>query len=219
VSACSLTSTEADGRCGRGRGSCATSNGGASGSDRARGDYVTWDRQHVGSASEALAPLSAPQRLRTLATTTTTMTCLPRYARGITMPRTRGLAWSSATKHRTCWHRFWTKRALTSERFCGCLAHLHPAGPRPSPHRRGRRPAGSFAFRYSRRTGHYLSLERRGTKVPFVAGLARRGSTAMFVSRGVGTVYVPVRINCPPEVAVLTLRPADTPLVTWQPTT
>ena len=25
----------------------------------------------------------------------------------------------------------------------------------------------------------------------------------MFVSRGVGTVYVPVRINCPPEVAVL----------------
>jgi predicted MPP superfamily phosphohydrolase len=29
------------------------------------------------------------------------------------------------------------------------------------------------------------------------------------VSRGVGTVYVPVRINCPPEVAVLTLEPAS----------
>jgi predicted MPP superfamily phosphohydrolase len=29
----------------------------------------------------------------------------------------------------------------------------------------------------------------------------------MFVSRGVGTVYVPVRVNCPPEVAVLTLAP------------
>jgi len=28
----------------------------------------------------------------------------------------------------------------------------------------------------------------------------------MFVSRGVGTVYVPIRINCPPEVAVLTLQ-------------
>jgi predicted MPP superfamily phosphohydrolase len=28
----------------------------------------------------------------------------------------------------------------------------------------------------------------------------------LFVSRGVGTVYVPVRINCPPEVAGLTLR-------------
>jgi predicted MPP superfamily phosphohydrolase len=28
----------------------------------------------------------------------------------------------------------------------------------------------------------------------------------MFVSRGVGTIYVPVRLNCPPEVAVLTLQ-------------
>jgi predicted MPP superfamily phosphohydrolase len=44
-------------------------------------------------------------------------------------------------------------------------------------------------------------------KFPVVAGIGRRGSTTMFVSRGLGTVYVPVRINCPPEVAVLTLRP------------
>ena len=43
-------------------------------------------------------------------------------------------------------------------------------------------------------------------KFPVVAGIGRRDSTTMFVSRGVGTVYVPVRINCPPEVAVLTLR-------------
>ena len=28
----------------------------------------------------------------------------------------------------------------------------------------------------------------------------------MFVSRGVGTVYVPMRINCPPEVAIVTLK-------------
>ena len=39
-----------------------------------------------------------------------------------------------------------------------------------------------------------------------LAGLAREINTSLFVSRGVGTVYVPVRINCPPEVAVLTLR-------------
>ena len=42
---------------------------------------------------------------------------------------------------------------------------------------------------------------------PVVAGLAQRQGTSIFVSRGVGTVYVPVRINCPPEVAVLTLEP------------
>jgi hypothetical protein len=42
-------------------------------------------------------------------------------------------------------------------------------------------------------------------RFPHVAGLADEDGTALFVSRGVGTVYVPVRINCPPEVAVVTL--------------
>ncbi len=43
-------------------------------------------------------------------------------------------------------------------------------------------------------------------KFPVVAGIGRRDNTTMFVSRGVGTVYVPFRINCPPEVAILTLK-------------
>jgi predicted MPP superfamily phosphohydrolase len=45
-------------------------------------------------------------------------------------------------------------------------------------------------------------------KFPVIAGIGRRDRTTMFVSRGLGTVYVPLRINCPPEVAVLSLRPA-----------
>jgi hypothetical protein len=45
---------------------------------------------------------------------------------------------------------------------------------------------------------------------PVIAGSARREATAIFVSRGVGTVYIPVRLNCPPEVAILTLQPVDT---------
>lgn len=45
-----------------------------------------------------------------------------------------------------------------------------------------------------------------GKKFPVLAGTATRENTSLFVSRGVGTVYLPVRINCPPEVAVLTLR-------------
>lgn len=44
-------------------------------------------------------------------------------------------------------------------------------------------------------------------KFPVLAGYATRDNTSIFVSRGVGTVYVPVRINCQPDVAVLTLRP------------
>jgi predicted MPP superfamily phosphohydrolase len=41
---------------------------------------------------------------------------------------------------------------------------------------------------------------------PILAGLLQEANTSLFVSRGVGTVYVPVRINCPPDISVLTLR-------------
>lgn len=44
------------------------------------------------------------------------------------------------------------------------------------------------------------------SRFPILWGLGQRESTHMFVSRGIGTVYVPVRINCPPEVALVTLR-------------
>jgi hypothetical protein len=43
-------------------------------------------------------------------------------------------------------------------------------------------------------------------KFPIVAGAGGQDRTTIFVSRGIGTVYVPVRINCPPEVAILTLQ-------------
>ena len=42
-------------------------------------------------------------------------------------------------------------------------------------------------------------------RFPIVAGTARRENTTIFVSRGVGTVFVPYRLNCPPDVALLTL--------------
>ena len=48
-----------------------------------------------------------------------------------------------------------------------------------------------------------------GRKFPVLSGFATRDNTSIFVSRGVGTVYVPVRINCPPDVAILTLRTAS----------
>jgi len=42
-------------------------------------------------------------------------------------------------------------------------------------------------------------------RFPVLEGLGRKAYTSIFVSRGIGTVYVPVRINCPPEVALVTL--------------
>jgi predicted MPP superfamily phosphohydrolase len=39
-----------------------------------------------------------------------------------------------------------------------------------------------------------------------IAGEGTDGNCTLFVSRGVGTVFAPIRINCPPEVSVLVLR-------------
>jgi predicted MPP superfamily phosphohydrolase len=43
-------------------------------------------------------------------------------------------------------------------------------------------------------------------RFPVIAGTGRRKNTSVFVSRGVGTVYVPYRLNCPPDVSVITLK-------------
>jgi len=37
-------------------------------------------------------------------------------------------------------------------------------------------------------------------------GLGRRGNTQIYVTRGLGTVVLPIRYGCPPEVSVLALR-------------
>ncbi len=39
-------------------------------------------------------------------------------------------------------------------------------------------------------------------------GLGRRGDTQIYVSRGLGTVVLPIRYGCPPEVTLLELRSA-----------
>jgi predicted MPP superfamily phosphohydrolase len=40
---------------------------------------------------------------------------------------------------------------------------------------------------------------------PFVDGLYQQGSSAVFVSRGIGTIGVPARLGAPPEVALIQL--------------
>lgn len=58
--------------------------------------------------------------------------------------------------------------------------------------------------------GNQFSLRRRpSTSVRFsrrlTAGLYRRGDSHLFVTVGIGA-WFPLRVNCPPEIAVLTLR-------------
>lgn len=38
------------------------------------------------------------------------------------------------------------------------------------------------------------------------SGLLRRGDTQIYISRGIGTVVLPVRFQCPPEISLLELR-------------
>ena len=52
--------------------------------------------------------------------------------------------------------------------------------------------------------GPLLVRSQYGTK--YAHGLFHEGRTAMFVTRGVGEIFPYIRLNCPREIAVLTLR-------------
>ncbi|HKX84333.1 MAG TPA: hypothetical protein VJL58_08940, partial [Pyrinomonadaceae bacterium] len=40
------------------------------------------------------------------------------------------------------------------------------------------------------------------------AGLHRRKESQIYITRGIGTVVLPVRFQCPPEISLITLRTA-----------
>lgn len=52
-----------------------------------------------------------------------------------------------------------------------------------------------------------LDLPPLGRK--YIEGLFRLGSTQLYVNRGIGTIGVPFRFDCPPEITVFTLRAAE----------
>jgi hypothetical protein len=180
------------------------------------GDYVTWGNRHyVQPSAEALGSLGARYGVYGILGNHDDDHDMPAAlaARGIQMlkdARTRLLVRDEALD--LVGIRFWTKK--TSE-----IAHLI-RGAAPTvillahdPRRLVEAASLGIPLVLSGHThGGQVVLPIAGaiaaTKFPIVAGIGRRDKTTMFVSRGVGTVYVPVRINCPPEVALLTLRAA-----------
>jgi hypothetical protein len=59
-------------------------------------------------------------------------------------------------------------------------------------------------------------MKRRGVSLarvayPYTHGWYRSGQTRMYLNRGVGLTFVPWRLNCPPEIAVLRLGPESAP--------
>jgi predicted MPP superfamily phosphohydrolase len=180
------------------------------------GDYVTWgDREFVSPSAEALAPLSAPHGVFAILGNHDDDHDMPAAlaARGIQVlkdARSRLTIRSEVLE--MVGIRFWTKRGVDIAALVRgavgtvvLLAH--------DPRRLSEAEALKIPLVLAGHThGGQVVLPLIGAvaaqKFPVVAGLARRGPTTIFVSRGLGTVYVPVRVNCPPEVVVLTLQPA-----------
>jgi predicted MPP superfamily phosphohydrolase len=180
------------------------------------GDYVTWgDRSYVQQSAEGLGQLTAPHGVYGILGNHDDDHDMPAAlaSRGVVMlkdARTR-LTIKGETIE-LVGIRFWTKRlgdiaaiARGATGLTVLLAH--------DPRRLSEAAALRIPLVLSGHThGGQVVLPIAGAiaaqKFPVVSGIGRRAQTTMFVSRGLGTVYVPVRINCPPEVALLTLQPA-----------
>jgi len=180
------------------------------------GDYVTWgDRQFMGASAEALGTLTAPYGVFAILGNHDDDRVMPAalVARGVQMlrdARTRLEIRNEALE--LAGIRFWTTRTADIARVLRgargpvvLLAH--------DPRRLDEAAELNVPLVLSGHThGGQVVLPLVGAiaarRFPTVAGVARHGPTTLFVSRGVGTVYVPVRINCPPDVAVVTLASA-----------
>lgn len=184
------------------------------------GDYITWgERQFVGPAAEALSPLSAPDGVFAVLGNHDDDRYMPaelerwhidvlRDARTEIVIRGQRVSLIGL--------RFWTRRTQDiaallkgSTGFPVLLAH--------DPRRLTEASVLKIPLVLSGHThGGQVVLPLVGAvaaqRFPVVAGIGNRDETTMFVSRGIGTVFIPVRMNCPPEVAVLTLRRASGPV-------
>jgi hypothetical protein len=50
-----------------------------------------------------------------------------------------------------------------------------------------------------------MGLSLAHLRTPYPEGLFRLGSAHLYVSRGIGTTFTPVRLNAPPEITLLEL--------------
>ncbi len=178
------------------------------------GDYVTWgDRRYVGGSAELLTSLKAPHGVFAVLGNHDDDRDMPAAlsAKGFTVlkdARTdvviRGETLALAGI------RYWTRRVERISRLLSgakgttvLLAH--------DPKRLIEAADLDVPLVLSGHThGGQIVLPGLGALAargfPVVAGYGKRDNTSIYVSRGVGTVYVPIRLNCPPEVSILTLK-------------
>jgi predicted MPP superfamily phosphohydrolase len=181
------------------------------------GDYVTWgDRRFVQPAADALTPLTAPHGVFGVLGNHDDDRDMPAAlaAKGFTILRdARTQVTIRGETMDLIGIRYWTRRVADIARVVRgaspnsiLLAH--------TPSRLIEAASLGLPLMLSGHThGGQVVLPGIGAiaarSFPVIAGAGRRSNTTVFVSRGIGTVYVPVRIGCPPEVALLTLKPTD----------
>lgn len=177
------------------------------------GDYVTWgDRSYVVPCADALAQLSAPIGVYAALGNHDDDRDMPAalISNGFEVLRdARTTVIARGERLDLVGLRFWTRRPRDITRLLRgaegpviLIAH--------DPRRLNEAAALDVGLVLSGHThGGQVVLPGVGAiaarRFPVVAGTGRRDNTSIFVSRGVGTVYVPYRLNCPPDVAVLTL--------------
>jgi predicted MPP superfamily phosphohydrolase len=178
------------------------------------GDYISFqDRRYAEPCAEVLAPLSAPHGIYAVLGNHDDDTEMPRALerRGVEVLKdARTSATIRGERLDFIGIRFWTRATVDLARLlkgAGSTSILLAHDPR----RLQQAAALNIPLMLSGHThGGQIVLPGIGAiaakKFPVAEGSARRENTTVFVSRGIGTVYVPCRINCPPEVAVLTLQ-------------
>jgi uncharacterized protein len=178
------------------------------------GDFVTWgDRSYVMPCAEGLATLSAPLGVFAALGNHDDDRDLPAAlaSNGVTVLRDARTTISvRGSKIDIAGIRFWTQRPRD-------IAHVVAGASAPviliahDPRRLSEAVELKVPLVLSGHThGGQVVLPLFGAvaarKFPVIAGQARRGDTTIFVSRGVGTVYVPFRFHCPPDISILTLN-------------
>jgi predicted MPP superfamily phosphohydrolase len=178
------------------------------------GDYVTYgDRDYVEPVAELLSPLSAPNGVFAILGNHDDDRDMPAALarrKFVVLKDQRTRVEIRGEMVDLAGIRFWTRKVADIARvikgagdFVLLLAH--------DPRRLTEAAALDVPAMLSGHThGGQVVMPGVGAiaraRFPILQGLGRRENTSIFVSRGIGTVYVPIRINCPPEVAVITLR-------------